>query len=278
MSIWFAALLGLIQGLTEFLPISSSGHLSVIQNLFGVSELAEEHLLFDALLHLATLVSVIIVYWRDIKEMVLEVIGFFRDIRHPSPDEKRPRPALRLFLMIFFATLPLLPALPLSNAVESLYYNTFFIGIAFLVTGVMLYLSDRISRGVKNEKTMTVGNALVIGICQLIGTLPGISRSGSTITAGMAVGLDRTFAVKFSFLMSIPAILGANILNLFKLILSGSNNVGFLPCIVGMIVASVTGYFAIKIVNLLAKKGKFGRFSVYCLSIGILTIILSFIF
>jgi len=278
MSIWFAALLGFIQGITEFLPISSSGHLSVVQNLFGVSQLAEEHLVFDTLLHLATLVSVFIAYWGDIKAMVLEVVGFVRDLRHPTPDEKGPSPARRLVLMIIVATLPLVVFLPFKDSVEKLYYNTLFIGVAFLVTGCMLYLSDRLRRGWKNEKNMTIANAVVIGFCQGVATLPGISRSGTTITAGMAVGLNRTFAVKFSFLMSIPAILCANILSLFKIAEDESEAVGAVPCLVGMLVAAVTGYFAIRLVKLLAHKGKFGKFCYYCWFAGLATIILSFVF
>lgn len=277
MTIWFAALLGLIQGITEFLPISSSGHLSVIQNLFGVSELAEQHLLFDTLLHLATLASVCVVYRKDIADMIREVIGFFRDVRHPSPDESGPKPARRLVLMIVFATLPLLVALPFSNAVESLYYNTFFIGCAFLVTGGMLFLSDRLASGRKTAGTMKATDALIIGACQAVATLPGISRSGTTITAGMTVGLDRGFAVKFSFLMSIPAILGANILNLIKALGEEGPGVGAVPCLVGMAVAAVTGYFAIRLVKLLADKGKFGKFCYYCFAAGVITIVLSFI-
>lgn len=278
MTIWFAALLGFIQGITEFLPISSSGHLSVIQNLFGVSELAEEHLVFDTLLHLATLCSVFVAYWDDIASMVREVFGFFRDIRHPSPDEKGPSPARRLVLMIIIATLPLVLFLPFSNAVEKLYYNTFFIGCAFLVTGGMLFLSDRLRRGWKTEKNMTIVDALIIGFFQGVATLPGISRSGTTITTGMTVGLNRTFAVKFSFLMSIPAILGANILNLFKASEAEGEAVALVPCLVGMAVAALTGYFAIRLVKMLAHKGKFGKFCYYCFAAGIVTIILSFIF
>lgn len=278
MTIWFAALLGLIQGVTEFLPVSSSGHLSVLQNLFNISEFGQEHLLFDTLLHLATLASIFVVYWHDIVDMVKEVIGFFKDIRHPKPGEGGPKPARRLVLMIIIATLPLVIVLPLNNMVEGLYYNTLFIGIAFLVTGAILFLSDRLKPGRKTEKNMTVKDAVVVGVCQAIATLPGVSRSGSTITAGMATGLDRSFAVKFSFLMSIPAILGANILNLFDAAKEGLDASQLPAYLVGMAVAAVTGYFAIKLVKMLSNKGKFGKFCYYCFAAGILTIILSFIF
>ncbi len=278
MSILFAALLGLIQGVTEFLPISSSGHLSVLQNLFQMSGVGENHILFDTLLHLATIISICFVYWKDIVGMFNEVIGIIKDARHPKPDDEGPKPERRLALMIVIATLPLIVALPFANAVEKLYYNTFFIGIAFLITGAILYISDRILRGKKTAANMTVGNAFVIGLCQAVATLPGISRSGTTITAGMATGLDRSFAVKFSFLMSIPAVLGASLLNIYKAISEGAESVQVLPYLVGMIVAAVTGYFAIRLVKTLSQKGKFGKFCYYCFGVGILTIVLSFIF
>ncbi len=278
MSILFAIILGLVQGITEFLPISSSGHLSVIQNLLGVEELATSDMLFESLLHLATLISICTVYWKDIVGMVKEVIGFFKDVRHPKPDDKEPRPQRRLVLMIIVATLPLLVALPFSDSVEKLYNNTLFIGIAFLITGAMLYISDRLQNGKKNAATMTVGNALVIGVCQAIATLPGISRSGTTITAGMATGLNREFAVKFSFLMSIPAVLGATLLSVVKAFGEGFDSSKIVPYLIGMVVAAVTGYFAIRLVKMLSQKGKFGKFCYYCFGAGIVTIVLSIIF
>jgi undecaprenyl-diphosphatase len=277
MSYFFAIILGLVQGITEFLPISSSGHLSVLQNLFGVSEVSESPLFFDTLLHLATLISICFVYWGDIVDMVKEVVGFIRDARHPKPDDSEPKPARRLVLMIIIATLPLFIALPLAKAVGSLYANTLFIGIAFLITGAMLYVSDRLSRGTKTAKNMTIGNALVIGVCQAVATLPGISRSGTTITAGMATGLDRSFAVKFSFLMSIPAVIGANILNLIDVSKEGVDKAVILPCLAGMAVAAVTGYFAIRLVKMLSEKGKFGKFCYYCFAAGLVTIVLSLV-
>lgn len=279
MSYLIAIILGLVQGITEFLPVSSSGHLSVLQNLLGVQELAvmEDHLFFDTLLHLATLVSICIVYRSDIVSMFKEVISFFKDVRHPKPEDGEPKPARRLVLMIIIATLPLLIALPFSGQVEKLYSNTMFIGFAFLVTGGILFASDRLPRGRKTEKNMTIGNALVIGACQAVATLPGISRSGTTITAGMATGLDRTFAVKFSFLMSIPAVLGANILQLFDAFEQGIDTSLLLPYLVGMLVAGISGYFAIRLIKMISQKGKFGKFCYYCFAIGLVTVVLSIV-
>jgi len=274
MSLLFAALLGFIQGVAEFLPISSSGHLAVLQNLFGVGEVDT---LFDVLLHLATLISICIVFRKDIAEMIKEAIGFIKDIRHPKPDEGEVKPARRLVLMIIIATLPLIIVLPFTDYIDKLSGSTYFIGVAFLITGAILFLSDRMLNGKKTEKNMTVGDAVKIGVVQAIGTLPGISRSGSTITGGMAVGLNRSFAVKFSFLMSLPAVLGAVLISLVDATKEGVDTARIPAYLLGMAVAGITGYFSIKLVKMLSQKGKFGKFCYYCFAAGIVTIVLTII-
>lgn len=272
MKIWLAALLGLLQGITEFLPVSSSGHLAVFQRFFGLDEV---DMFFDVLLHFATLIAIIIFYHREIGDMLREIVGFFRDLRHPSPEAGEPKPARRLVLMIIIATLPLFLILPLSDKIEALSNNTMFVGIAFFLTGVILYFSDRLRTGRKNAGSITVSDAVKIGFAQAIATLPGVSRSGSTIAAGMAVGLDRSFAVNFSFLMSLPTVLGATILETKKAVEAGIA-VSALPAyLVGMLIAGVVGYFSIKLLKMLTEKGKFGKFCYYCFGIGILTIVLT---
>lgn len=274
MSVLFAALLGLIQGITEFLPVSSSGHLAVFQYFFGMKKVDT---FFDVLLHLATLIAVCIVYWQDIVDMVREFFGFFHDLRHPKPEGDKPSSARRLLLMIIIATLPLFLVLPFNSKIENLSNNMYFIGIAFLITGGILFMSDKLQHGRRTEKNMSIGNALTIGVCQAVATLPGISRSGSTISAGMAVGLNRSFAVKFSFLLSLPAILGANIISLIGALKVGID-VSLLPAyLVGMLVAGVSGYFAIGLVKMLAQKGKFGKICYYCFIAGIVTLVLKII-
>ena len=277
MSVWAAILLGFIQGVAEFLPISSSGHLSVLQNLFNFQTAEEGHMFFDVLLHLATLVSVCVVYRADLAEMIRDVLAYLRGKSHPVPGGDKQRPALRLVLMIILATLPLIVILPIHDYIEQLYYNTWFIAVTFILTGILLYISDRLPVGKKTGKNMSAANALTVGVCQAVATIPGLSRSGTTITAGMAAGLDRSFAVKFSFLISIPAILGANILSLFKAVKAGID-MSLLPIyLLGMLVAMVTGYFSIHLVRMIAKKGRFGGFAYYCWGAGIVTIILSII-
>ncbi|MEA4896524.1 MAG: undecaprenyl-diphosphate phosphatase [Oscillospiraceae bacterium] len=274
MTLLFAVILGLVQGLAEFLPISSSGHLSVLQNLFGMDEVDT---LFDVLLHFATLIAICVAYRKDIAEMIREAVGFFRDIRHPKPDEGESKPARRLVLMIVIASLPLFLVLPIKDYIDKLNNNTYFIGIAFIITGAILYLSDRMQNGRKTEKNMSVGDAVKIGVVQAIATLPGISRSGSTITAGMATGLNRNFAVKFSFLMSLPAVLAATLLELVHAVENGADTAKIPAYLLGMAIAGVTGYFSIKIVKILSQKGKFGKFCWYCFFVGALTIVLTII-
>ncbi len=274
MSLLIAAILGLVQGLAEFLPISSSGHLSVLQNLFGMKE---ADTLFDVLLHFATLISICAAYWQDIADMVKEVIGFFKDINHPKPEEGDPKPARRLVFMIAIATLPLLVVLPVKDYIDKLNNSTYFIGAALIITGAILYLSDRMQNGRKTEKNMTVIDAVKIGAAQAIATVPGISRSGATITAGMATGLNRNFAVKFSFLMSLPAVLGATLVKLYDAINDGVDVSNFPAYLLGMAIAGITGFFAIRIIKKLTQKGKFGLFCWYCFFAGILTIVLTII-
>ena len=278
MTVLWAVILGLVQGLAEFLPISSSGHLSILQNLFKLRQ-AESSLFFDVLLHLGTLVAVFIFYRKDIISMITEVFAFCGTLGQKTPADRKKRhyPAARLVLMIIIATLPLFLVLPINDKVELLYYKTGFIGAVLILTGILLYVSDRMPKGTKTEKNMTVGNALVIGLCQAVATIPGLSRSGTTISAGIAVGLDRSFAVKFSFILSIPAVLGANLLSLIKAIKEGID-VSSLPAyLIGMVVAGISGYLALGLINMVVKKGKFGFFAYYCVAVGALAIILSIV-
>ena len=275
MSIWEAVLLGLVQGIAEFLPISSSGHLSIVNNLFKISE--EGHMFFDVLLHLGTLASIFIVYWQDLKEMFYEVISFAN--LGPLAGQPRERyPQARTFIMIVMATLPLLLILPINDMIETLYYNNVFIGVAIILTGCMLYVSDRMKPGKKTERSMTILDAVIIGLCQCVATIPGLSRSGTTITAGIATGLRRDFAVKFSFLLSIPAVLGANILSLADAFREGINWASVPAYLVGMVAAMLSGIAAINLLKYISNKGKFGGFAYYCWVMGVLSIILYMIF
>ncbi len=270
----YAGFMGLLQGVTEFLPVSSSGHLSLFQNFFGGKGPDN---LFNVLLHFATLLAVCVVYRRDIAEMFLE---FFRGVKalcSPGKRAEKVPPARRLILMLILGTLPLLIVLPFKDAVEQLGGNTLFIGCALLVTGLLLFASDRFAQGKKNEGTMTVPDALFIGCAQALAVVPGLSRSGTTISAGVSRGLARPFAVRFSFLLSLPAVLGATLLEVLDVVKEGVDTALVPQYLVGMAVAAVSGYFAIGLVKLLADRGKFGAFAYYCWAVGALTILATFL-
>ena len=277
MTILNALLLGIIQGVAEFLPISSSGHLSIAQNLLGLGMEGADDVFFDVLLHLGTLAAVFVAYWPDIKEMVLEFFRMISDLTHGGGPEKVPS-ARRMILLIVIGTLPLFLILPIKNAVEGLYANTFFVGGALLVTGLLLYFCDRARPGRKNARTATIADVLLVGVGQAVATCPGISRSGMTICMGCFRGFDRKFAVRFAFLLSIPAVLGANILQIKDVVAAGGIDLKLIPgYILGVVVAAVSGYLSIRLVRMVADKGKFGAFAYYCWAVGIITVIMSFL-
>ena len=265
-------LLGLIQGVAEFLPISSSGHLAIAQNLLNIN--AEVPAFYDVLLHLGTLVAVFVAYWQDICDMVREFFCGIGDLVHHSTPTPVP-PARRLILLIILGTLPLFAILPIKDTVEGLKNSMVFIGAALIVTGFLLFFSDRARKGRKDARSATVLDVLVVGVSQAIATVPGISRSGSTITAGIATGQSRPFAMKCSLLMSIPAVLGANLLSLIKAIKAGVEWSNFPAYLIGMIVSIVVGYFSIILLQRLLKKGKFGNFAYYMWGVGVVTLIAS---
>lgn len=269
-------LLGLVQGIAEFLPISSSGHLAIAQNLLGMSDAGTVPEFFDVLLHLGTLVAVFVAYWADIKDMVLEFFRGAGDLIHHSTPNPVP-PARRLILLIILGTLPLFVVLPVKDAVQSLSNSMAFIGAALIVTGALLFVSDRVKKGRKNERTATWLDVLIVGLGQAIATMPGISRSGMTITTGCFVGFERKFAVRFSFLLSIPAVLGANILSLADAAKAGINWAEVPVYLVGVVTAAVVGYLCIRLLRFIAERGKFGAFAYYCWAVGVLTLVLNVI-
>lgn len=276
MKLYEAILLGVIQGLAEFLPISSSGHLSVFQHFFGMTTDASDNLFFDVLLHLGTLAAVFVAYWGEIKGMILEfftMIGVRKLPRGQKPD----RLSRRLIFFIIVATLPLVLVLPIKDYVDGLYGNTFFIGFAFLLTGTLLFLSDRMTRGNKDLKSSTLVDVLLVGCAQAVAVVPGLSRSGSTVAAGLSRGFSREFAVKFSFLLSIPAVLGANLLSLIDAIQVGIDWSLMPMYIAGVLTAAVSGYLAIRLLKFITQRGSFGAFCYYCWGAGLVTLILSLI-
>ena len=276
MNFWHAILLGVVQGIAEFLPISSSGHLAVLQNLFQISAPGENDLFFDILLHIGTLFAVLLAYRKDISAFIREAPAVLRK----NTNEKTQKSAslsLRLLLLLIIAAAPLDLVLFFKRFVEQLYYDTFFISAAFAVTGLILFLSDRYAAGEKDLKETSVTDALVIGFAQTLAVVPGLSRSGATISAGLCCGLSRPFAVKFSFLLSIPAILGALLASIPDAI-TAQPQLSLLPLYLsGMLTSAVLGYFSIRLIDKISKTGTFGGFAYYCWGAGLLTFFLSLI-
>jgi len=266
MSVFEAIILGIVQGLTEFLPVSSSGHLVLLQKIFGINEPA---LFFDTMLHVGTLLAVFAVLWKDILEILKKIVQ-----------------PLTGYLIL--ATIPMvIIALLFNSKVEHAFESGQFLGFSFLITTCLLVTAEILSRraakieNIVSDKKMKWTDALVVGIMQAIAIIPGISRSGATISGALFCKLDRNFAARFSFLLSIPAILGAVVFQT-KDILKGSaaqteETIGAAAIITGTITAAIVGFFAVKLMlKIIREKSLFG-FAIYTGVLGILVLIDQFV-
>ena len=271
MTYFQAIILGLAQGLSEFLPISSSGHLALLQYFFNVS--AENVLPFAVLLHLGTLVSVFIVYWKDIVELVKELGAVIRDIFTGKGLRINANPTRRLGFMIIVATIPTaIIGLLFNDAFAALYLSLTAIGTGLLITGTILFVAERMGKSNKTVKQMKFRNAVFVGVMQGIAICPGISRSGSTLFGGLISGLNKEFAVKFAFLISIPSILGSVIMEAPNAFEAGMDMSLIGPVIAGVIVSALSGLFAIKAMIKLVSNRKLIGFSFYTWALGIAVI------
>ena len=260
MTIWIAMLLGLVQGLCEFLPISSSGHLLLLSRMFGITE---GQMFFSVMLHLATLVAVLIVYWKTVWKLI-----------------KNPLNKTVLHLIIAIVPTVLLALLFKKVAPFSTFYEKAeagnYLGVCFLITSVILLVSDRIRIPVKRQRKlrdMRWTDALIVGGMQGVGVMPGVSRSGSTISGALFAGLNRRAAADFSFLLSIPSILGGAVLEIPDAISEGATGIHWTCLLAGMIVAGVTGYFAISLMLAAIKKKKLWGFAIYTAVLGIFVLL-----
>ncbi|MDR2505797.1 MAG: undecaprenyl-diphosphate phosphatase [Oscillospiraceae bacterium] len=256
MQVWQAAVLGIIQGLAEFLPISSSGHLLIGETLMDVQ--VSDFLLLEILLHVGTLVSVAIVFWRDIIDI----------LRHPIKDKR--------LLMLVIATIPAVVAtLLFGDRLESL-FSGWFLGLSFIITAALLMLGETASDRIREARN-DVGykQAIAMGVMQAVAILPGVSRSGSTIVGGVSAGLTRESAARFSFLMSAVAIVGSLVFK-FKDLLDSGNTVfasGWEAPAAGVLAAMVTGYLAIKFMLKLLQTKSLKPFAVYVTIVGALVLL-----
>ena len=255
-----AALLGLVQGLTEFLPVSSSGHLSLISFWLPDSDLGGEQVARNLVLHLGTLIPVLYVYRESLLGIVKDAFKFELPLAE--------RPGIRLMAWMIIGSIPTAAiGLGFKDRFEAMFGQPLVIGGAFLLTGVMLLATRWIPKGNTGEDGIRWWQALLIGLVQGLAITPGISRSGSTIAVGLLLGLDREFAARYSFLLSIPAIAGASLLELKDLQLT-TDQMG--PLLVGFLCALVSGYLALVFLLKLVKQGAFWKFSPYlCLVAGL---------
>ena len=277
MNILEAILFGFIQGFTEIFPISSSGHLAIMGNLFGINSDMYNFQMLTVFLHFGTILSILIVYWNEYYSMIQEFSLLIKAGKGETSG-KYHYPSARLFIMICITCLPAVILFPLMKYIDNLYYSSYFIGAMMIVSGIILFISDKLDISNKDERNMTFSDALIIGFCQLVAAIPGISRVGLDMTAGKATGLSKEFSLKFAYLLSVPVAFGMNIVHLAT---SASN--GFLwsdvPLyLVGMIISMLTGIFAMRIVRKSAENGSFHNFAYYNLVAGVLFIILTMIF
>lgn len=271
MSYFEAVILGLIQGLAEFLPISSSGHLALMQQWFGIEE--DKVLLFAVLLHVGTLVSVFIVYWKDVWELIKELGLTIRDIFTGRGLRIQERPTRKLGVMIIVATIPTgIIGILFNDFFDSLYNSVIPIGIGLIITGFLLVLAERMGSSSRGIQQMNYRNALFIGTVQGIAICPGISRSGSTLFGSLMCNLDRKFAVKFVFLISIPSILGSAVMEAPAAIESGMDPGQLGPILVGMAVAAISGLIAIKTMIKIVSDKKLSYFSYYVWILGLIVV------
>lgn len=301
MSLLETIFMGIVQGLTEFLPVSSSGHLALFKIMFGIE--TETGMLFDVLLHFGTLVAICTVFYKDVAKLITEglyilknslinVAIFFHNsfiqIKNHLKKDKLLKEELDLgtyhpvanssyrkfVLLVIVSTIPTgIIGIIGKDMVEMASKILIVPGICLIITAILLFVADITKGGEKLPKDITYSNAFIIGIVQGVATLPGISRSGSTITACLLSGFNRSFAVKYSFIMSIPAILGAMVLELKDLSVVALSAGEIVSYIVGMVIAGVVGYVCIKMMLAVVRNKKFKFFAVYCLIIGLISII-----
>ena len=290
MTILQAIFLGIIQGLTEFLPVSSSGHLAIAQNIFEID--TGGSMLFDIMLHVGTLAAVFVAYRKDIVRMIREAICICIDIGANTKiwiSNRKNDEALRYKRIIHnnyrkFVVLILVSTIPTGvigyaakNLVEAASATLIVPGVCLLLTGVLLLVADFTEDGKKIPRDVSYTNGFFIGIAQGISTLPGLSRSGTTITACLVSGFDKRFAVKYSFLMAVPAVLGASVLEIKDAVAEEITGNLVLCCVIGAVVAGLVGYVCIKVMLSIVRKKKFKGFAIYCLVLGVAAIAAHFI-
>jgi undecaprenyl-diphosphatase len=263
MNTFQAIFLGLVQGLTEFIPVSSSGHLVILQHFF---EIRENQLLFNVVLHIGTLIPIFIIFWDDIRDIIL------------LKKNKRKESYYILIGIIPTAVIGIL----FEDFFEKLFSNFYSAALMLIITGIILYFAEKINSNKRSEEKKEINDLkfwqpLVVGIAQGGAIIPGISRSGTTIAASLFQGLNRKAAARFSFLMSIPVIGGAGFLEFLDVLESNSLELDLSLLIFGFLAASISGYFALKLLLKVLVENKLRYFSYYCWSVAALVLMINLI-
>ncbi|MCH2451127.1 MAG: undecaprenyl-diphosphate phosphatase [Gracilimonas sp.] len=252
-------LLGLIQGLTEFLPISSSGHLVLGKQILGVE--VEAGITFEVIVHFGTLCSILIYYRKTILDLIISGFGFLK-----SPSSQKNDPNVKLIGFILVSMIPAMAVgFTLEDQVGAIFSDPLLVSVMLIVTGIILFSTKFV--GV-TEKDVNLPNSFLIGIAQSFAMIPGISRSGSTISAALWLGVKREEAANFSFLMLIPVIAGAMLLEVKELIEAGVSDAALMNLVIGFLAAFISGYFALKYLIIILKRKGFYYFSYYCWVVG----------
>ena len=276
MDIFEAIILGIVQGIAEFLPISSSGHLALFHAIFGNASKDQSNLMFDIFLHFGTMLAIFIVYFKDfmllIKAFFGIIIDLFKGIRDFSSSTYR-----KLVVLILIASVPAgIIGIFFDNKIEAMAKSVEVVGIMLIITGFLLYITNRLKDGQKDISGIKWLDAIIIGIFQAFALIPGISRSGSTIFAGLLKGLEKNTVVRFSFILAFPAILGATLFKVIDTDFSKYSDM-MVPSLVGMIVSMIVGFASIKLLVNIIKRSKLHYFAYYLFSLGLVSIVVGII-
>lgn len=285
MPIWKAIVLGLVQGLAEFLPISSSGHLTIIKEILHV-DLESGGMFFDIMLHLGTLLAIFVAFRKDIGRMIVEGLHIIGDVfynigtwfRLIVGKEGRYRRVIRssyrkFVMMVIVSTIPTgIIGVMFKNTVELAGTMIVVPGVCLLITAAFLVIADSVEQGTKRPKEAKYREAALIGIAQGLATMPGVSRSGTTITASLLCGFEKRFAVKYSFIMSIPAVLGAVVLEVKDIGQHPLASTDILPCFIATAIAAIAGYLSICFMMRLIRGKSYFGFAIYCAIVGAIAI------
>jgi len=274
LTLFQAIFAGVVQGITEFLPVSSSGHLVIFYALFGFDEYS--NLAYTVFLHLATLLSVFIMFRKDIWVLIREFFSAIADCLKGKPNFKTPE--RRFLLMVIFGSIPaaVIGASLVLLGLDDVLENIFVVAVMLIVTAILMYIVDKLPKGKYTEKDAPIKTAWIVGTAQAIAILPGLSRSGSTIFGGLIGGLTKEFAVRFSFILSIPIILGASLVKFVSVVRSDYIEIDPLLWALGFVITTICGIFAIKFIKVLINSSKFYIFSIYCLIASAVAFLIGF--